>query len=97
MKEFKGTRGEWIMHPKANGNVISKDEGRVVSNCMGYSTSINSDKARDENLANAKLIIAAPDLLEACILMKNNGFQTPSNKDYNKLVEAINKATSKCN
>lgn len=44
------------------------------------------------DLADAKLIAAAPDLLRALILMQVNGFQTPSNKDMLKVDEAIEKA-----
>lgn len=57
MKAFEGTPGPW--HVSNEGKlVIRDDEWLVTVATAGYSTN-------DEELATAKLIAAAPDLLEA--------------------------------
>lgn len=59
MKEFKGTKGEWELDYGSNTSPM-----RIVANhqviCL-FGVSFSEDKA------NAKLIAAAPDLLEALI------------------------------
>jgi hypothetical protein len=61
MKEFKGTRGEWKLKPHKinNWEIVTEDQpkGFIDSWCLGVSA--------EEAEANAKLIAAAPDLLEA--------------------------------
>ena len=59
--EFRGTKGEWKVstsgHKNFNNCVITEDGGPVC-----FITSWISDQD-----ANAKLIAAAPELLQACI------------------------------
>ena len=58
MKEFKGTQGPW--HVSDEGTLVVRDDmwfSHVASN-IGYSTD-------DEDVANANLIAASPDLLAA--------------------------------
>ena len=93
MKEFKGTKGEWLENKYAKGNIQSQN-GRGIASCMGYSS--NSDEGAHviENLANAKLIIAAPDLLDACQelleLLRFHGYTHAT--EISKAKQAINKA-----
>ena len=64
MKEFKGTKGEWkVIHEI---NVTSKSN-RAICACGSYDSREKS--SQDINKANAKLISAAPKLLEALIKM----------------------------
>ena len=63
MKEFKGTKGEWSISRDINYNericIESESNGNFID-CwsLGFST-------EDEMRANAKLIAAAPELLNA--------------------------------
>lgn len=57
--EFKGTKGNWEINPKASRNV--RCEGLTIANCSSGQNGENEE----EEIANAKLIAAAPDLLEA--------------------------------
>lgn len=57
--KFKGSQNEWTIQGK---NLIKSSNEQVAS--------VNS--MLDDYEANAKLIAAAPDLLEACIKMYNS-------------------------
>jgi hypothetical protein len=58
MKEFKGTKGDWEIEYHDVGAAIGRaDLDYQVADVYGYNDS--------ECKANAKLIAAAPDLLEA--------------------------------
>lgn len=72
MKEFKGTKGNWVW----GENSASSVEGSTCIDLRGgehditiaYLQSFNdsgSDYSRDATIANARLMSAAPDLLEA--------------------------------
>lgn len=61
-KAMGHTPGPWRVHP-FDGHVSAGE--RLVANCMGHSDNQNPH-CRDENIANARLIAAAPSLLEAC-------------------------------
>jgi hypothetical protein len=62
MKEFKGTKGEWIVaHDEFDGHSVEvkdKDFGTLFI-AQGI------EQGHDDGLADAKLIAAARDLLEA--------------------------------
>ena len=89
MEEFKGTKGEWSLHPRAIACVCLKD-GRVVANCGAYFNSTEFERIAAENEANAKLISAAPELLNACIeALKDVSVEEPA---YHTLNAAIDKA-----
>ena len=68
---MKHTKGKLIETPKAKGNIESKETGRYIASCMGYSSNVNSDKIIEENIANTKRIIKCwntyDELLEALI------------------------------
>lgn len=57
------TPGPWTIRYETN--VFSADD-RLVANAGGYSSNVNSDRVRAENLVNTRLIAAAPDLLASC-------------------------------
>lgn len=61
MSEFKGTPGPWVVH---DGNVRTENPGRCVAR-LDWAV---RDHIDDEN---ARLIAAAPDLLEALIAAEN--------------------------
>ena len=62
MKEFKGTPGPWVAHDDEESmatSVIMNDFGDILCVVGTYMTSF------EEDYANANLIAAAPELLEA--------------------------------
>jgi len=83
--ENKHTKGEWEVTQMLN--VISKENGKMICATQSNMHSLEIE-------ANAKLIAAAPDLLEAALQIKNeidtDGLLQGS---YEKLLEAIDKAT----
>lgn len=91
MSEFKGTPGPW--HVSAEECLVIRDdyEFSVVAKYVGY-------LADDVEMANAKLIAAAPDLLAAlqdllhadCHSVRNS---TVHNQAMLKARAAISKAT----
>lgn len=99
--ETKFTKGEWGKSRYGDGNVIAKvnDQERLVANCMGYSTNTDKGEHVAENLANAKLIAAAPDLLKVCCLVLDEWHSKTSNMYKKEPIfvqlarEAIRKAT----
>lgn len=60
MKEFKGTKGEWEFHCGENIGVSSKNPLLIIAD-----VELDKDIPTDQQIANAKLIAAAPELLEA--------------------------------
>lgn len=58
MSEFKGTKGEWKINPRASRNV--QCNGTTIANCSA------GQSGDDEHIeiANAKLIACAPEMLE---------------------------------
>lgn len=90
MEKFKGTPGPW--EAKYNGHYM---DIRTKGDCLSFaSTHMNSYMNIDANVmdANAKLIAAAPELLEALIDIlvfcrshgMENGFTEQSTKAINK-------------
>ena len=66
--ETQFTKGEWTTKGKyqTEGHVFSKNgnDERLIASCMGYSSNIDNGKHIKENIANAKLIAAAPTMYE---------------------------------
>ena len=59
---MKHTPGPWTVYFEFN---VKDDHGRGIAACGGHGSNRNPEQAHNENVANAKLIAAAPDLLEA--------------------------------
>ena len=63
---IKHTKGPWEMDAGLN---IHGPDNRLVANCGGRSQNFDTEKCEAENKANAHLIAAAPELLEALEMM----------------------------
>lgn len=66
MKEFKGTPGPWSLQVEACDQTVALDimgNGVCVSSAIPWSSDTECDV--DKAVANANLIAAAPELLEA--------------------------------
>lgn len=60
---MKHTSGPW--HIEHEYNIFSEHQ-RLVASAGGYTTNADNGEHVIENMANARLIAAAPELLEAC-------------------------------
>ncbi len=82
------TQGDWISEL---GSVTT--ENRLIANCIGNGVCLT-----DEDKANAKLIAAAPDLLEALtniiLSMERMGAKEGNNNLFKLAKQAIKKATN---
>lgn len=89
MKEFKGCKGEWKHHKPHGyqhsvGGWIQSEKGKVCD-VTGL------EVGRETAFANANLIAAAPELLEA-LQISMKVMQEGRNVSYPDLYGAINKA-----
>lgn len=98
MTKFKGTKGVWNINKHSSTTVECK--GRSIATTGGYSDNSNMEQVDIENLANAKLIAAAPDLLEALeyyfdVLEEVRGKDWKEKPDHvmAKMLNAVSKAT----
>lgn len=101
MKDFKGTPGKWsFSHGSASDDSVdcieinSSESLHEVAYLQSTPSSIGKyeQTSFDKTIANAHLIAAAPDLLEAlqaCLGWVNNGVARDAHK---KAVAAISKA-----
>ena len=98
MKEFKGTKEEWL--PTFN---ISKERGVRTSGgfiCFlpkpshYHGQDDRYERELEENKANANLIATAPELLEACLefVRKVDCGEARSIRSYKQMKSAIDKA-----
>lgn len=90
--EFKGTPGPWV---HAGGNSLTETIGGAINGdgktlCLVLGKGIGKEKAT----ANAKLMAAAPELLEQLIRLRNKiADHHPDDDDHLDVVNAvINKA-----
>lgn len=97
--EVKHTPGPWKIEPEIYKFYfqITSGSDRKVASCHAGSSK-HTDKQSDELCANAQLISAAPDLLEAlqlcsAELFAKRGDKVGSMKHVNRAREAIRKAT----
>ena len=66
MNKMEHTKGPWrIIH---EFNVVDS-EGRLIAACGGHSNNRQAEKIHNENIINARLITACPDMYEALIAL----------------------------
>lgn len=86
--------------------IVGNNGTPVISYAHSEFRGLPDNKTDDERLANQRLILAAPDLLDACIAAleisdrtlhnQYDGTRTPENQAvYDKVKAAINKALGK--
>ena len=94
MKEFKGTPGPWFEHREGFSTVYI--EARIGGGMIQEVAACGPcDKGSDQQSANAKLIAAAPELLEALQYINhaiNHGTQMGIVKGQEMAESAIKKA-----
>jgi hypothetical protein len=86
MKELKFTKGKWEIKKDEISTEIVKGKLPI---CLLPKSTMNPNTE-----ANALLISASPDLLEACIefVRKVDAGEARSTKSYNQMKQAISKA-----
>jgi hypothetical protein len=106
MKEFKGTKGEWKLIKNGVEGQFSPPRKKFLINAIRRSlinyvetiASITTKIDSEESESNAKLIAAAPDLLEALQEMLTNfPLSIPDNLNEIQQDEAIKKAEQAIN
>jgi hypothetical protein len=85
--EFKGTQGKWELDQDGNSAFFINSTERKEF----VSVWIEDDESEEEANANAKLIAAAPELLEALIEVVR--ISDRNNIAWNRSIEVIKKAT----
>ena len=96
MRDFKGTQGEWYEHREGFSTVYV--ESRLRQGVIQEVTACGpTEGGSDEQYANARLISAAPDLLEALqelytASFNSNQWTEQQLKSFGKAQQAINKA-----
>lgn len=100
MKDFKGTKGKWISRYNGNYWEVNREEDfedgkRLAISVMVFETKDGNlvFSRSGEAIANAKLIAAAPELLNACQLAL--GGIDPKSDIGKQIKKAINKALVK--
>ena len=93
MKEFKGAKGKWYVFYGRDGLEIASNDVFFVAEI------IDGDRTPEQTRANADLISAAPDLLEAIqyyfqVLEEVRGKDWDESPDHvlSKMINAVNKA-----
>lgn len=66
-KEFKGTQGQWILSPNQEKFIANSDDKFAIAKVFK-----NFMISGSEQKANAKLIVKAPEMLEALQFFVNN-------------------------
>jgi hypothetical protein len=94
MSEFKGTKGQWILN-------FDKDHYSIDTKRENICAVVIMDDEFEKQIANAKLIAVAPELLELVLLMKadftglnyQNRLSDNGQKTYQKILDVVKKAT----
>jgi len=103
MENTKYTKGEWVINKQASNTVQVKGTNRSIASTGGYSVNgTDAELIYNENIANAKLISASPDLLEVLIEVRSKiqyeqGLNklSKSGKDWSVELGLINTAINK--
>lgn len=61
------TQGEWVVGNRHTNSGVYAKGGRLVATTSGHSQNFNWETVLAENMANAHLIAAAPDMYDALI------------------------------
>lgn len=83
MKEFKGTPGPWEIKPEEVDRPYIRIRGTRLGGRFKVANVLSPDydgvhrREADETRANAQLIAAAPELLEALQMIMNGDFYMP--------------------
>lgn len=86
MKKYKFTQGDWIVKPNMSYVEVITENGTgremvcnlfVYDGCFPSSDPVKGDHLSKESFANAKLIAAAPKMLEALENLENDKNQIP--------------------
>jgi hypothetical protein len=87
----KHTPGPWFAKRAGDGRYFEWYVGRDGGNCS-IAEDITDPVTRDPSEANAHLIAAAPDLLEALKMMMEGGLEGPTSQATETALAAIAKA-----
>ena len=91
---MKYTQGPWKISPIRTKNEFGTIGIDITSkNYRDFATVWNMEGMEEENEANAKLISAAPDLLEALIEIRKHGLLEKDG--YESVVKIMNEAIKK--
>lgn len=92
--EVRHTPGPWWIFDTYNVMAGSGHDRRSVASCGGVSSS-RDDGTREENIANAMLVSAAPDLLKVlnAVMMAPASHLRPGSEIWKACLAAIAKAT----
>lgn len=100
MSDAKHTPGPWeANYTTVDGAIVrwhisSQKHGSAYPVCEHM---IESAPESSEQIANARLIASAPDLLAACLMVANKltGHHRPTTADLNEMQSAVNAAIAK--
>lgn len=97
MRQFRGTKDDWVLDPHMQGVVISSIKRGVIAECQEVSEHSNHiayvsdgtswDVNPDEIIHNANLIAAAPELLRVVqsmqlSMMAHPDYQSGRNQEF---------------
>ena len=71
MERFKGIKTDWELHTRSDTHYVCWifSEGKYISQVHGRVVNDDKHVTDEEMIANAKLMVASPELLDACIKM----------------------------
>ena len=86
------TPGPWV---KDGWSILDQENRTVICNVLPW----DSSGCRDEDISNARLIAAAPDMMEALeriiAVVRNGGTIYKGQEEYLAAIDAIRKAREK--
>ena len=88
--ETKHTKGEWRVSKEPFSLLITHKVNEKAESICQISQRY---KPEEEQIANAKLIAASPELLESLIMIKMGGLGNFTKEEQEKINNAIKKAT----